>query len=134
MEIQRLALSNVNPNKPTGKAKPAKPARGEAALKSAKGPTPGEVLISVSSSVADSNGIDLSDSHLSFSVDVQTGSTVINIVDNESGEVIRQIPPSDILKLRQILRDQKANQKVGAKMEDQQGIANLHEIIEVSGL
>lgn len=106
MEIQRLALSNINPNKPTGKAKSAKPARGEAAsnsAKEAKGPTPGEVLISVSSSVADSNGIDLSDSHLSFSVDVATGSTVLNIVDDESGEIIRQIPPDDVIKLKKTM-------------------------------
>lgn len=108
MEIQRLSLSNINPNKPTGKAKPAKPERGEAASKSAeekgaKGPTPGEVLISVSSSVADSNGIDLSDSHLSFAVDLQTGSTVLNIVDDESGEIIRQIPPDDVAKLKKTM-------------------------------
>lgn len=103
MEIQRLSLSNINPNKPTGKAKPAKPARGEAASNSAKGPTPGEVLISVSSSVADSNGIDLSDSHLSFAVDLRTGSTVLNIVDDESGEIIRQIPPDDVIKLKKTM-------------------------------
>jgi flagellar protein FlaG len=108
VEIQRLSLANINPNKPTGKAKSAKPARGEAASKSAAGkgakvPTPGEVLVSVSSSVADSNGIDLSDSHLSFAVDVSTGSTVLNIVDDDSGEVIRQIPPDDVMKLKKTM-------------------------------
>ncbi len=59
-----------------------------------------EVLISVSSTVADSSGIDLSSSRLSFAVDEGTGETVINIVDNKSGEVIKQIPSDDILKLK----------------------------------
>lgn len=38
----------------------------------------------------------------------------------------------DILKLKGILDDQKASQKVIAKLEDQQGISNLDEIIEVA--
>ncbi len=59
-----------------------------------------EVLISISSTVADSSGIDLSSSRLSFAVDEDTGETVINIVDNKSGEVIRQIPSDDVLKLK----------------------------------
>jgi len=104
VDIQRLSLMNINPNKPSGKAKPAKPAvstaPNSATAKAAKEPTLGEVLISVSSTVADSNGIDLADSHLSFAVDLETGSTVINIIDDDTGEVIRQIPPDDILKLK----------------------------------
>ena len=80
-------------------------------------PSRTEVLISVSSeglpsgqTVAEAcaenglpsgqNGIDLSGQRLSFSVDEETGTTVINIIDNETDEVVRQIPPDDILHLK----------------------------------
>lgn len=36
---------------------------------------------------------------MSFSVDDATGNTVIKIVDRDSGKVIREIPPSELLKL-----------------------------------
>ena len=103
MEFQRLSLPNVNANKPPGQAKSPKPTRrATAETSSAKGGqyTSEEVLISVSSTVASSNGIDLSGSHLSFVVDDDTGSTVINIVDSENGEVIKQIPSEELLRLR----------------------------------
>ncbi|HKJ95928.1 MAG TPA: flagellar protein FlaG [Gammaproteobacteria bacterium] len=35
--------------------------------------------------------------NLEFSVDEQTGRTVITVVDADSGNVVRQIPPEDIL-------------------------------------
>ena len=109
VEIQRLSLLNLNPNKPPDRAKATKSiksgrestAKPEQSSQPEEGPrTPGEVLISVSSTVADSNGIDLSGSHLSFAVDDDTGSTVINIVNSENGEVLKQIPPEGLLKLR----------------------------------
>lgn len=99
MEIQRLPLLNINPNKPFNQAK-AKPTRGPAASSGKEERPFGDVLISVSNTVADLNGIDLSGNHLSFTVDDETGETVINIVDDGSGEVIRQIPPDAILNLR----------------------------------
>ena len=99
MEIQRLSLLNVNPNKPLNQAK-AKSTREPAASSGKKEQSFGDVLISVSSSVANSNGIDLSDSHLSFAIDDDTGATVINIIDGGTGEVIRQIPPDGILNLK----------------------------------
>ena len=37
--------------------------------------------------------------NLQFSLDESTGKTVIKVVDKESGEVIRQIPPEDALRL-----------------------------------
>lgn len=36
---------------------------------------------------------------LSFSVDEKTGTTVIKILDRETDKVIREIPPSELLKL-----------------------------------
>ena len=104
MESQRLSLLNVNANKPPGQAKLPKPThRATSGTSNAEEGqyTSEEVLISISSTVASSNGIDLSESHLSFVVDNDTGSTVINIVDSENGEVIRQIPPEELLRLRE---------------------------------
>jgi flagellar protein FlaG len=36
---------------------------------------------------------------LQFSVDQESGRTVIKVVDSESGELIRQIPPEEVLTL-----------------------------------
>ena len=59
------------------------------------GGQPMEVLISMSSTVADSKGIDISENHLSLVVD--EGIKVIRVIDNETGEVIRQISADEIL-------------------------------------
>jgi len=40
---------------------------------------------------------------LKFELNDKTGDTVIQVVSQESGEVIRQIPPEDLLKLREKL-------------------------------
>ncbi len=108
MEIQRLSSLSVNPNKPLNQAKAkaktkAEPTREPTTSSVKKERTPGEVLISVSSTVADSNDIDLSGNHLSFTVDSDTGTTVINIVDDRTGEVIRQIPRDEILNLKKAM-------------------------------
>jgi flagellar protein FlaG len=61
------------------------------------------MLIPMSGTLAEAcaeNGIDLPGQRLSFSVDEETGTTVINIIDNETDEVIRQIPPDEILHLK----------------------------------
>ena len=42
---------------------------------------------------------------LSFSVDESTGRNVIRVLDRETGTVIRQIPPEEILKLIGRLKD-----------------------------
>jgi len=39
--------------------------------------------------------------HLSFSIDENTNETVISIIDNKSGEVIRSIPPDEILRMKE---------------------------------
>lgn len=114
MYIQRPSVLNTNSNKPPDGIRPPKPTRESTTSSNAAGQftgvenggrTPAEILVSVSSAVADSNGIDLSDSHLSFVVDEETGTTVINIVDNDTEEVIRQIPNVDILKLKKAIGD-----------------------------
>jgi flagellar protein FlaG len=43
---------------------------------------------------------------LQFSVDDQTGRTVIKVLDSETDTVIRQIPPEEILDLARKLKDQ----------------------------
>ncbi len=43
--------------------------------------------------------------NIDFSQDDQSGSLVIRIIDRDSGEVIRQIPPDEILSLRSHLKE-----------------------------
>ena len=43
--------------------------------------------------------------HLQFSVDSTTDSTVVRLIDGDTGEVLRQIPPEEILRLRAYYKD-----------------------------
>jgi uncharacterized FlaG/YvyC family protein len=43
--------------------------------------------------------------HLQFSVDDATKSMVVKLVDGNTGEVLRQIPPEEILRLRAYYKD-----------------------------
>ena len=105
MEIQSFPLLNIKMNKPVSQSGPLRRPASGVGRKPSAGTGEGqseqaEVLISVSSTVAESNGIDVSGNRLSFSVDEDTGDTVIKIVDNRTGDVIRQLPPDEILSLK----------------------------------
>ena len=43
--------------------------------------------------------------NIGFRQDDQSGSVVISIIDRDSGEVVRQIPPDEILSLRSHLKE-----------------------------
>lgn len=43
--------------------------------------------------------------NLQFSVDEESGDTIIKVVDSETNEVVRQIPSEEIVRLRQRMRD-----------------------------
>jgi flagellar protein FlaG len=43
--------------------------------------------------------------HLQFSVDNTTSSTVVKLIDGNTGEVLRQIPPEEVLRLRAYYKD-----------------------------
>ena len=43
--------------------------------------------------------------HLQFSVDDATNSTVVKLIDGNTGEVLRQIPAEEILRLRAYYKD-----------------------------
>lgn len=45
------------------------------------------------------------DRHLRFSVDKPSGRTVVKVIDNKSLEVIKQIPPDEILSLSAKIRE-----------------------------
>lgn len=38
--------------------------------------------------------------HLQFSVDTTSNSTVVKLIDGDTGKVLRQIPPEEVLRLR----------------------------------
>jgi flagellar protein FlaG len=42
---------------------------------------------------------------LHFSVDDESGDTIIKVVDRETDEVVRQIPSEDVVRLRQRLQE-----------------------------
>jgi len=48
---------------------------------------------------------DMASTSLSISVDEQLGSTIIEVKDSETQEVIRQIPPEQIVSLARFLRE-----------------------------
>ena len=55
--------------------------------------------------LADSAGLDMSMARVSFSEDKDTGDIVIKIIDNKTDEVIKQIPPKEVVELRKRLGD-----------------------------
>ena len=60
-----------------------------------------ETLKSMVSSVMDDiDKADLTGNRLAFSSDEETGATIIQIIDNDTGETVRQIPPEEVVKLR----------------------------------
>ena len=44
--------------------------------------------------------------HLQFSIDDKTNTVIVKLIDGETGEVLRQIPPEEIVRLRAYYRDQ----------------------------
>ena len=107
IDVNEPALQTRPARKPASQPGPRVPGgsvQGERSSRTGEQqPSRTEVLISVSSTVAEAfaeNGIDLSGHRLSFSMDEDTGTTVINIIDNKTDEVIKQIPPDEILTLK----------------------------------
>jgi len=43
--------------------------------------------------------------HLQFSVDTTSNSTVVKLIDDGTGQVLRQIPPEEVLRLRAYYKD-----------------------------
>lgn len=42
---------------------------------------------------------------LNFKVDEKTGDVVVQVIDSKTGEMIRQLPPDDVLKFREKLKE-----------------------------
>ena len=55
--------------------------------------------------VTNSAGIDTSMARISFTKDDSTGEILIRVIDNETDEVLKQIPPEAIVELRKRLGD-----------------------------
>lgn len=62
-------------------------------------------LKALTEAISDSAGVNISMARLSFTKDEETGDIVIKIIDNETNEVIKQIPPEELEKLRKRLGD-----------------------------
>jgi len=55
--------------------------------------------------IAESTKIDMAMARVSFSKDKDTGDILIKIIDNKTDEVIKQIPPEEVLELKKRLGD-----------------------------
>lgn len=55
--------------------------------------------------IAESIGIELSSASITFTKDKATDEVIIKIIDNETKEVIKQIPPEEIMKLKRFLTE-----------------------------
>ncbi len=92
---------------PTGAARPAQDAPGDPAVVP---PVDPETL---KKAVQDlSRGVQNLQRSLQFSIDEDSGRTVIKVVDKETQEVIRQIPEEDVLALAARLQDAQAGMLV----------------------
>lgn len=50
---------------------------------------------------------------LEIAVDEELGSTIITVVDSDTDEVIRQIPPEELVELARFIAEQRAQQEAG---------------------
>ncbi len=53
----------------------------------------------------ESTGVEPSDIHISFSKDKDTNEIVIKIINSETNEVIRQIPPEELMRLKKRMEE-----------------------------
>ncbi|MEJ2402909.1 MAG: flagellar protein FlaG [Candidatus Thiodiazotropha sp.] len=57
--------------------------------------------------------------NLEFSVDEETGHSVVRVVDSDTGKVVRQIPPDQILHVISQVQNAKDGQLSGVFLDDQ---------------
>jgi len=61
----------------------------------------------VKQAVQDLNeGLRSMNNHLQFSIDDKTDSVVVKLIDGDTGEVLRQMPPEELLRLRAYYKEQ----------------------------
>lgn len=56
--------------------------------------------------------------NLEFSIDEQTGREIIRVIDSETKEVIRQIPPEQILHIIEQIQELRENMTPGVLLDD----------------
>ena len=113
-EISQSVVGAASP-RPNGGAGSVRPVQGKSSVvpvASAPAPEPGKA--EGSTAAVDAQNLqgmveDLNEMaqtvqrQLSFSVDEDSGKTVIKVIDTETEEVIRQIPPEDIMEMQKHL-------------------------------
>ncbi len=99
------------PNRGAGSVRQVQGKSSVAAVGSTQAPEPGKAEGSSAVDAQNLHGMveDLNEMaqtvqrQLSFSVDKDSGKTVIKVIDTETDEVIRQIPPEDIMEMQKHL-------------------------------
>ncbi len=124
LEIQRPSLPNINIDKPASqterRGKPAPSCNGQEYPSQTERAAEDraqwvDAFISMAGGAEGPKGIELLNTRLTFTIDEDTGETVISIINSETGEVIKKIPPDEILSLKKrigemigLLLDEKA--------------------------
>ena len=115
-DLVKANVSNMGaqtkPSVPTPVEAGVKPASGNVVPEAVKpsAPTPGEV----SSAVEDiSRHVQNVQRNLSFTIDEDSGSTVVKVIDSVSEEVIRQYPSEEILEIRRHLSEMSGDELTG---------------------
>lgn len=93
--IEQTAASSANRPIPSGKAKP------RPAVTAGGSTTPTRGTGDVSGLVNDINALvfELAATTVTFDVDDATGRSVVRVLNKETGDVIRQLPPEELLNL-----------------------------------
>ena len=108
MGIQSLTTLSIDKDPPKPKALNNQEPKNSTTVER-KGENQQSDDVSMSKALADaisnSAGVDMSMARLAFSKDEETGDIVIKIIDNETDEVIKQIPAKEFEELRKRLGD-----------------------------
>jgi len=116
MDINNINIVRENNNRPEPVAKNSKKARQEVNSHSVSGDrNKGKVSKEeLSNAVDNSNEIgQLLNRKLNFDIDESTEKVVVKVIDEESGDVVRQVPPKEMLRIAAHLQKLKdMNEKV----------------------
>ncbi|MGQ9607781.1 MAG: flagellar protein FlaG [bacterium] len=106
MDIQGIASLNQDKTVVSSKSlKEPITASEERTLQKNEGNTEESISIDKQRIIAESIGIELSSASITFTKDKATDEVIIKIVDSETKEVIKQIPPEEIMKLKRFLTE-----------------------------
>ena len=97
-----MAIQLVSPNDSAGAAGPVQktPKQAQAALQASSAPSPEHLQQAVREI---QRAVEPVANNLNFSIDQESGKTVIRVVDSKTQELIRQIPSEEVISMSQAI-------------------------------